>query len=106
MAEPTKADLEAKLAERDAEIDDLKAQLSQQAGKALPAVSHPDPEGGPITSDLPASRTPVGADPYNPAKPEVGQYVGHGATSIASSYGTFTVDPATGLVDGQVGANG
>jgi len=106
MAEPTKADLEAKLAERDAEIAELQAQLSQQAAQSPPVVAHPDPEGGPITSDLPASRTPVGADPYNPAKPEVGQYVGHGATSIASSSGTYEVDPTTGLVVGQVGANG
>ncbi len=112
MAEPTKADLEAKLAERDreiaatrakaeAEIAELRAQLdSQPPPTAAPARA--EPEGGPVTVDLPATRTPIGAEPYNADRPEVGQYVGHGATSIASSYGTYAVDPATGLITGRV----
>ncbi len=63
MAEPTKADLEAKLAERDAEIADLtakadaeiadlKAQLEQQPPPPQPT---PVPVLGPATADLPAS---------------------------------------------------
>lgn len=109
MAEPTKADLEARLRERDAEIakqkadaqaqiDELKAKLEAQGPS--PAVADA-PDGGPIMVDLPADRTPIGAEPFNPDKPEVGQYVGHGATSIASSSGTFQVDPATGLIVGR-----
>ncbi len=101
MAEPTKADLEAKLAERDAELADLKAQLEQQPTPAPPAAVPAVPEGGPITADLPASRPPAGVEAFNPERPEVGQYVGHGAEAIASEAGTFDVDPTTGLIVGR-----
>ncbi len=112
MAEPTKADLEAKLAERDreiadltakadAEIADLKAQLDQQPTPPPAAAAPAVPDGGPITSDLPATRPPAGLEAFNQSKPEVGQYVGHGATSISSEAGTFDVDPATGLIVGR-----
>ena len=110
MAEPTKADLEAKLAERDAEIADLtakadaeiadlKAQLEQQPPPPQPT---PAPVLGPATADLPASSVPPGLAPVNPSQPEVGQYVGHGAEAIAvQGHGTFDVDPTTGLIVGR-----
>jgi hypothetical protein len=110
MAEPTKADLEAMLKQRDTEIADLTAKAeteiaelkAQLADQPTPAKPTPAPEVGLATTDLPASRVPPGLAPFNPEQPEVGQYVGHGATSIASSYGAFLVDPATGCITGPV----
>ncbi len=104
----TKAEMDA-LTERIAELEqqnqDLKAQAEQQPPPA-PLVASAEPAGGAVTADLPASRPPAGIPGFDPDKPEVGQYVGHGATSIASSSGTHTVDPASGLIVGQVGAKG
>ena len=110
MAEPTKADLEAKLAARDteiaeqktaheAQIAELQAKLDQQPTPPQPT---PAPVLGPATADLPASSVPPGLAPVNPSQPEVGQYVGHGAEAIAvQGHGTFDVDPATGLIVGR-----
>jgi len=110
MAEPTKADLEAKLAERDreiaeqktaheAQIAELQAKLDQQPTPLAPLAA--EPAGGAITADLPATRPPAGLAAFNQEQPEVGQYVGHGATSISSEAGTFDVDPTTGLIVGR-----